>query len=135
MRIFDYHSGHVLIDIVGQNSLDYEEVVETVKSLHNPEIINETIPVEVQIGDDIRRIVQQVLELPDIGCLSESCGNSLKVKVHRNVITGGIYLGGCRDGIGPRDRNCRAVCFCGTGIRCHSNDSCGITACKKQYRN
>ena len=60
-------SGDVLIDVMVEDGLDEEHVIVPLDGLKHAEIIHIPVPIEVQIGNHIRRVVQQVLELLDSG--------------------------------------------------------------------
>lgn len=62
VRVLNHQRGHILEDVVPKYCLDDEEVVVPFHGLHNPEVIDETVPVEVQVRDHVRRVVEEVFE-------------------------------------------------------------------------
>lgn len=58
------HDGrNILVDVRCEHCLDYEDVIVAIDNFHHTEIIHITIPVEVQIGDHVGRVVDGTLEL------------------------------------------------------------------------
>lgn len=54
---------NILIYIRCKHRLDNKDMVVTLNDLHHTEIIHITIPVEVQIGDHVGRVVDGTLKL------------------------------------------------------------------------
>lgn len=64
-RNFCNDGGHVLIYIRCEHCLDYENVIVSLHCRNHPEIVHVAVPVEVKVGDDVGRVVEKGLELPD----------------------------------------------------------------------
>ena len=112
-RDFSHKGGDVLIDILRQDCLDKEHVGIPVNGFQNPQIIHVPVSVQIQIGNHIGRIVEQVLEFLDSGGLGERGCDRLQVQAQRYVIVRGCDPG-CGQRICPAHRNSRRV-----GVRAH----------------
>ena len=62
---FSNERGDILIDVGGEDRLDKEHVGTPVHGLNDAQIINITVPVQIQVGNHIGRVVQQALEFLD----------------------------------------------------------------------
>lgn len=62
-----YERGDILIYVVCKHGLYHEDVRVSFNGLHHPEIIHVAVVIEVQVGEHIRGVVQQVLEFLDGG--------------------------------------------------------------------
>ena len=129
---FRHYGCHVLIDIRCKDGLDHEHVGTVFDSFQDSQVIYITVVVQVQVGEHVRAVVQQVFELFNGGRLGECRGDCLQVQTEGDVLVGGYYprCGGHR--IGPwRCDDCtvhaRIVCVRGNG-----HNACG-TACCHQH--
>ena len=80
-RHFGDHRGHILEDVVGQHGLDDKHVGIALNRLHDAQVIDIAVTVEVEVAEHIGGIVDQLLEFLHIGRLCESGANSLKIKI------------------------------------------------------
>ena len=58
-----YESRYILVDIFSENSLDKEYMRVSLEGLENAQIIDISVTVEVEVGEHVLGVVQQVLEL------------------------------------------------------------------------
>lgn len=62
-RDLGHDSGNVLIHIIIEHSLDHEYMRRALAGAYHTQIVDIAVAVQIQIGDHIRRIVQDALEL------------------------------------------------------------------------
>lgn len=116
---FRNQSGNILIDVSSEHCLDYKNVVVALYGLKHTEVVHIAVSVEVQVGQYIRRIVDEFLEFLHSGRLGESSAYGLEIEVERDVLADGLNTGS----------RCHCLCFlyghsCGvggvnaSGIRC-----------------
>lgn len=85
---------HILEDVPAKYGLDHEQIGVPVHTLfYNAQVVDVSVPVEVQVGNHVSGVVEKDLELPYIAGLCECCSYSLKVKLEAVVVVLGIY--GC----------------------------------------
>ena len=139
-RVFRHKRRHVLIDVLGEHGLDQEDVVVAVHCLEDAQIVDISVAVEVQVGYRVRGAVEHLFELLYGGRLREERGNSLQIKMKRNVLRRRVHLcdRGCRMCLGRRHgrtvisvvRACRrAVVGSCARLRGVGDDSCREASC------
>ena len=77
--------GYILEDVRCQHSLDNDDVVVTVDSLHNTQIINISVAVEVQRREHVGGRVEQHLELLQRVSRSKGCAHSAQVEEEADI--------------------------------------------------
>ena len=106
MRVLHDYGGYILEYVSSEHGLDDEEVVAAMEGLDYAEVVYVTIPVEVEVGDDVGVVVEEGLELLYGRGLGESGCYGLEIKLERDIVVVGDDLcRGCR--MGPRNRHCR----------------------------
>lgn len=144
-RYIGNDSGHILIYIVGQNSLNQEYVVVTANGLQYTQIIDIAIAIQVEVGEHDRRVVEQELKLLYRIGLSECSSHGLQVEVigiavRSCNIDGCSRFGRCmnRSGIGRSGNNGgRSGCHnrrCRCRSRRNRENTCDAAAQKERSR-
>ena len=131
-RSLDNDCGDVLEVILGKHGLNDEHVVISLHGLNDAKIVDITVAVQVKIGDDIGRVVEQGLELLDGLGLGESCAHSLKVKIERKIFDGRSHAGCRRDRTGTRNRDRGGIRSLIVVVRRYRHNTCRKTTRKQQ---
>ncbi len=106
-RHFRNHGGHILINVLVKHSLNDEHMGGAVQGLEHAQIIHISVVVEVQVGEHVLGIVQQVLEFLHRLGLGECSADSLEVEIEGYVIIR------CNDAGGRSSRACTWYGDCG----------------------
>lgn len=122
----------VLIYVRSEYGLDYKYVGPSLYGLDNPQIIDISVLVEVEIGKHVGGVVQQILEVLDCCGLGESRSDCLKVKTKGNIFTESSDSGRCGHGSCPGDSHRRAVCSLIPGVRGNCHYAGCIAPCQHQ---
>lgn len=143
---------HILEDVLRQHSLNNDDVVVAVDSLHNTQIINISVAVEVQRGKHVCGRVEQHLKLLQRVSRSKGSTHSTQVEEEADIFTqrrhvdhgrGGLRRRGLDDSGGLGRLNITvAVDHAGRGLRIHNGsarrrslcrgDNAGHTTAQKQ---
>lgn len=133
-RGLHHDGGDVLEHVLGQHCLDDEHVVVSLDSLYDAQVVNVAVSVQVEVRDDIGRVVEQRFELLDVPRLREGGAHSLQVKVEREVFDGRGHAGRGRDRAGTRDRDRGGVRSLVVVVRRYRHNACR-EASRKQKRH
>ena len=124
----DNNCGYVLIDIGCQHGLEKQHMVTPFKSLKHTQIVDKSVAVEVEVGNDISIGVQYCLKLLDGCSLGKSSCHSLQVEIQTYILRHGRDLySSCTRSVRARVRDgCADRCWVGNrlGLR-HYNGCCG----------
>lgn len=71
---------NVLEDILRQHGLDNNEVFVAVVGLHNAQVVNSTVTIEIKIGESGIGVVKECFELLNVLNRTEQCSHRLQVK-------------------------------------------------------
>lgn len=144
--------GYVLINIGCQHGLEKQHMVTPFKSLKHTQIVDKSVVVEVEVGNDISIGVQYCLKLLDGSSLGKSSSHSLQVEIQTYILRHGRNLySSCTRSVRARVRDgCADRCLVGNrlGLRhyngccgsrsnnnwfgCNSNNTCHTAACQQQ---
>lgn len=111
------NGGYILIYVLVKHSLYDEYMGGAVQGLEHAQIIHISVVVEVQVGEHVLGIVQQVLELLHCLGLGECGADSLKIKIEGYVIIRCDDAGGRRSRACTRHGDCSAVRIYPIGMR------------------
>lgn len=118
---------NVLIDIIAEHCLDHEKVGGATDNLHDAEIVDIAVAIEVEVRKHVRRVVEKILEILRTRCLSECSCHRLKIECKADIVICSNDSGGCAV-VASRSRDCGAVINRAYSVGCHCNDSCGTAA-------